>query len=424
MFFKKWAFFFIVDAISFLIFMFLLGMARFDWVWLTGAYILTLIAAYQASNDVSSELQRLRNKAVEEKVKAERVADATGEAAKKVVLMAQAQAEKEVKQATEETNKWKQSLIEKSKGFPTLLQAIDYYESLRDKKVEDYLTQKSHPSLKGAEVVREEAQRRRKAEFESKRAKALVEYYESIAPFLLDYKDEIVDSVDDAKYRDYDAEEQLDPATLFLAKEEFRALPSVERNQKALDRFWARPKPKWLMGKLYERYIGYLYESDGYAVDYVGIVRGYEDLGRDLICQKGEDFVVIQCKNWAQFKTIHEKHIFQFFGTVFQYRDENPDRKVRAIFYTTTKLSELARRFSQELGIELKEGFKFEKAYPSIKCNISQANGTMIYHLPFDQQYDTCKIGKGKGEFYCATVKEAEDSGFRRAFRFKGIGKA
>jgi len=387
-----------------------------------GAYVVTIIAAWQASNDVSAELSRLRDRAVEEKLKAEKVADATGEAAKQVVLSAQGEAKKAIAAAIEEANKWKQSLIEKSKGFPTLLKAIDHYEALRDNKVEHYLISKPYPSLKGSQVVKEESQRRRKAEYETKRAQALVEYYESIAPFLLDFKDEIIDSVDDEKYRDYDEEERLDPATLYLAKEEFRALPSVERNQKALDRFWARPKSKWMLGKLYERYVGYLYESDGYSVEYEGIIKGYEDLGRDLICQKGNDLVVIQCKNWAQFKTIHEKHIFQFFGTVFQYRDQNPGKKVRAIFYTTTKLSDLARRFSQELGIELKENFKFERAYPSIKCNISQTNGTRIYHLPFDQQYDTCKIEKEKGEFYCSTVREAEDNGFRRAFRYRGIG--
>ena len=60
--------------------------------------------------------------------------------------------------------------------------------------------------------------------------------------------------------------------------------------------------------------------------------------------------------------------------------------------------------------------------YPCIKCNIS-ADGTKIYHLPFDQQYDNVKIETHKGEFYCATVKEAEDAGFRRAFRHK-FGKA
>lgn len=215
-------------------------------------------------------------------------------------------------------------------------------------------------------------------------------------------------------------EETQDEITKYLSKEEYRKLPSIERNQMALDRFWKRPKSKWLIGRLYERYIGYLYEERGYDVEYVGIFKGYEDLGRDLICQKGKDFIVIQCKNWSKFRTIYEKHIFQFFGTVFQYRDENPDRKVKAIFYTSTKLSNLAKRFSKELGIELKENFKFDKEYPCIKCNISRVDGTKIYHLPFDQQYDNTKVEKERGEFYCKTVKEAEDASFRRAFRYKG----
>lgn len=54
--------------------------------------------------------------------------------------------------------------------------------------------------------------------------------------------------------------------------------------------------------------------------------------------------------------------------------------------------------------------------YPVIKCNIS-SNGEKIYHLPFDQQYDRTLI-KNNGEFYALTVKEAENKGFRRAFRW------
>jgi len=142
-------------------------------------------------------------------------------------------------------------------------------------------------------------------------------------------------------------------------------------------------------------------------------------LGRDLICKKGKEYIVIQCKNWSKFKTVYEKHIFQFFGTVFQYKDENPDKEVTAIFYTSTKLSELARRFSKELNIKLEENYKFDFNYPSIKCNVSRVDKTKIYHLPFDQQYDKTKIEKGRGEFYCKTIKEAEDAGFRRAFRHK-----
>jgi hypothetical protein len=353
-------------------------------------FIIMVIAACQSANHVNKEIKK---KCQEEA--------------------------KQREQAQKETKLWKASLIEKNAGFPTLLKAIEQYETIKDEKVEQYLRYKSHPSRKGAEVVREEAHRRRQAEYENKTTKAIIEYYESIAPFLIEFKNDIIDIDDEEKYREYDEEERLDPAIYYLTKEEFRKLPSQERNQMALDRFWKRPKSKWLIGRIYERYVGYLYEEQGYDVEYVGIFKGYEDLGRDLICQKGKDFIVIQCKNWAEFRTIYEKHIFQFFGTVFQYRDKNPDRKVRAFFYTSTELSKLARRFSNELGIELKEKFKFDKDYPSIKCHTSKIDGTKIYHLPFDQQYDKTKLEKKYGEFYCKTVKEAEDAGFRRAFTYR-----
>ena len=315
---------------------------------------------------------------------------------------------------------WKQSLIEKSSGFPTLFKAIEEYEEKEDRKTSYYLLSKSHPAKKASQIVQEEARRRREAEFAYKNTRAIIEYYENIAPFLLDYRDDIEEEKEDYILREYSEEERDDPVTNFLTKEEFRKLPSVERNQMALDRFWQRPKPRWLIGRVYERYIGYLYEEKGYDVEYVGIFRGYEDLGRDLICGKQNDITVIQCKYWSQFRTIYEKHIFQFFGTVFQYRDENPDKKVKAIFYTSTTLSELARRFANELHIDLNENFKFDQAYPSIKCNVSRIDGSKIYHLPFDQQYDKTKIEKHRAEFYCRTVKEAEDTGFRRAFRWRG----
>jgi hypothetical protein len=83
-------------------------------------------------------------------------------------------------------------------------------------------------------------------------------------------------------------------------------------------------------------------------------------------------------------------------------------------------LSELARRFAAELGIELVENDKFDTSYPCIKCNISRATGDRIYHLPFDQQYDTTRIEYNRGELYCSTVEEAESAGFRRAFRWRG----
>lgn len=51
----------------------------------------------------------------------------------------------------------------------------------------------------------------------------------------------------------------------------------------------------------------------------------------------------------------------------------------------------------------------------------SRATKEKIYHLPFDQQYDKTKVEPARGEFYCRTVAEAEEAGYRRAFRYHGL---
>jgi len=323
--------------------------------------------------------------------------------------------------------KLKEGVIQMAKerqvGFPWLAKAYDELLRIDTTNAATYLETKERPAYSAAEIVREQGRLRREAVRDKKIAEYLVAYYENIAPFLIDLKEEVDIGSDEEKklLKEYSQEELQDFATHYLTKEEYRKLPSVKRNQVALDRFWTRSKSKWLIGRIYERFVGYLYEQKGYDVEYVGIFKGYEDLGRDLICQKGNEFIVIQCKYWSQFRTIYEKHIFQFFGTVFQYKDENKSKKVKAIFYTTTKVSDLARRFAQELGIQLEENFAMDKQYPCIKCNISRIDKTKIYHLPFDQQYDNTKVEKSRGEFYCATVKEAEEVGFRRAFKYQGL---
>lgn len=318
---------------------------------------------------------------------------------------------------------WKKSLIERSSGFPSLHKAIVEFEKLSDDHLVDSLRYKKHPAKSAAINVHEEAKRRREAEFETRKVKSLLEYYETIAPFLIDLKDDFIDlENEEIILGDYTEEERLDAVTNWIPKQDYRRLPPIERNQKALDNFWHREKSNMLLGKLYERYIGYLYEVEGYDVNYFGIEEGLHDLGRDLICKKGDSEIIVQCKNWSSFKTIYERHIFQFYGTTFIYKENNPGKNVRAVFVTTTELSEVARKFANSLGIIVKENFKFDQSYPCIKCNINNATNTKIYHLPFDQQYDRTKI-INPGEFYCRTVKEAEEKGFRRAYRWQGDTK-
>lgn len=316
----------------------------------------------------------------------------------------------------------KQLAKERQIGFPWLAKAYEEYFELQDRQLVDFLKYKKTPALQASEIVKEYGKIRREAIRDKKIAEYLVMYYENIAPFLLEYKEEVdIPSDEDINtLLSYDEDEKEDEVTNYLTKEEFRKLSTAEKNQLALDRFWKRKKSKWLIGILYERYVGYLFEKKGYIVNYHGIEKGFDDRTRDLICQNGKETILIQCKNWSEYKTIYDKHIFQFFGSIFQYHYSHPEEKVRGIFYTSTSLSDLARIFAQELSIELQERCKFDITYPSIKCNISTKKAEKIYHLPFDQQYDKTHIDINRGEFYCSMVNEAENKGFRRAKRWMG----
>ena len=260
-------------------------------------------------------------------------------------------------------------------------------------------------------------------------AQGIINYYQELFPFLEEFLGDI-DEETLKKVLSRNIEEPIkeideigiDPVRIYLSTlsdEEYQRLSTAERNQFALDRYWSRSKSNWQLGKDYERYVGDIYENDGYNVYYQGILEGFDDLGRDLICRKEEETIIIQCKRWSQHKKIHEKHINQLYGTVIKYIIDHPNEKVGAILYTTTKLSDRAKEFAKYLSIGIAEEFPFQK-YPSIKCNVSRRNGEKIYHLPFDQQYDKTLIEAETNECYVETCKEAEDLGFRRAWRWKG----
>ncbi len=315
---------------------------------------------------------------------------------------------------------------EYAKGYPTLAKAYEEYLALQDKQLVDLLKYKAHPAPKASDILQVIAKQRREADAERRMYRYLVEDYETLMPELAELREDFDGTGADEGYlveadEPPEVDEAKDNAALFLSKEQYETLSPSERNQVALDNYWKKRKSKWHIGIMYERYVGSVYEQQGYDVSYEGIIKGRQDLGRDLIAKKGQETVVVQCKNWSRFKLLHEKHIFQFFGTVFKYRDEHRSENVRALFYTTTNVSDLARRFGNELGIEMKEQEKLPQPYACIKCNIAPATGEKIYHLPFDQQYDRVKIKPRLGEKYCSTVAEAEKLGFRRAMRFQGL---
>ncbi len=251
-----------------------------------------------------------------------------------------------------------------------------------------------------------------------------------------DEDEEMPVRIDDNHIEDNDDEDRVKD---YLTQEEYRNLPSVERNQMALNRYLKnRKKSKWAIGRDYEMYVGYLFEKKGYFIEYTGIIDGFEDLGRDVIAIKNNEVCIIQCKRWAHWKEMREKHIFQLFGTSMEYWIKNfknnkkprsfkefakflNENKLRPIFFTSTNLSDKAREMANALSVEIIENEPLGE-FPRIKCNINTDElglQTKIYHLPMDQQYDRTIIGNRVGEFYAFTVKEAEDAGFRRAFKHR-----
>lgn len=217
-------------------------------------------------------------------------------------------------------------------------------------------------------------------------------------------------------------QEDFDRVQFYLSKEEYTSLSVDERNQLALDRYVKGQKTKWQIGRDYELFCGITYERDGWDVEYYGMEKKLNDMGRDLIAKKNNIHHVIQCKFWAHNKMIHEKHITQLFGTTVEYgMNLSNNITVKAVFITNIKLSDSARKFADKLGVIVKEDTPLED-FPRIKCNVNKdeyGEESLIYHLPFDQQYDRTKINK-KGEFYAFNVDEAVKAGFRRANKFFG----
>lgn len=330
---------------------------------------------------------------------------------------------KEEERATNRVQKLNQDferlLAEKTKGFPWLANAYADYLHLEELKESKHLTNKKRPAFKAAEMVKASAARRREAECTAKILRYQIEYYENLFPWLTEFKSEEIaeELIRIEAHKEQDNES--DSSRFWLSKGEYMSLTPRKKYQLALERYWKRKKTKFEIGRDYERYIGWTYEREGYAVYYQGIIKGFDDLGRDLIATKGKEVTVVQCKYWSRDKTIHEKHIFQLYGTMTSFQIENPELAVLGRFVTSTSLSDRSKKFSDHLGIKISENTPLEE-YPCIKCNIGAASGERIYHLPFDQQYDTTKIEPEKGEMYCKSIEEAEQKGFRRAMRYRG----
>ena len=299
------------------------------------------------------------------------------------------------------------------------IQTIDI-ESLA-KALENGNSKKQEEKAVKIKQIRKEVQQRLER---YKMAEYQLEYLKQLYPVLDDVLESEYSELPDSVTREIP---DYDVAKDYLSKEEWAELTETERNQRALDRYCqGHNKTKWQIGRDYELFVGYECMQAGYEVDYFGSNMGLEDLGRDIIAKKDNKILIIQCKYWSEQKVIHEKHIAQLYGTTMCYCMERETQQtffqkdiVQAVLITNITVSDTARKFAEYLGVKVIENHAMGQ-FPRIKCNIGKGEDgqpTQIYHLPFDQQYDNVKINQ-PGEKFAYTIKEAEDAGFRRAYRW------
>lgn len=340
------------------------------------------------------------------------------------VRLKKIKSQREFEEFKESIKNKEQSMIKELEDFQNLLKDKNFRFSKMAQEFSDistryfddtayYLSHKERPAYSAADTVRLLKRETKEHVKELTELRLKLTYIEKMFPNINDIFDPGFDESDEFEL---ETEENTDRVRLFLSPEEYSKLSTTEKNQLALDRYVEQRKSKWQVGRDYEMYVGHKLEHKGYRVQYTGIIENLEDMGRDLIATQGGKTLIVQCKNWSQEKTIHEKHIFQLYGTLILYKLDNPMFEVKGVFITTTKLSGKARAVARELDIEVIEQLPLGD-FPRIKCNINRTSGEKIYHLPFDQQYDTTVINKKDGELYTFTVKEAEDLGFRRAWR-------
>lgn len=359
-------------------------------------------------------------------VDARKIKDETKRAKEQILFLANREAnlikeenKKKIADIEEERNLLTAAKTAAIKDFPVLATIIADYENAKDLALENNLRYKDRPAVKAADEVKKIRGEKRILIAENRAYKWELLHLKKLLPWLEDIEEEAITPVHDYINANF---AENDSAGFWLTPDEYMRLRSTEKYQLALNRYCTRYKSNQEIGTEYERFIGYMYETMGYKVEFVGIEKGLEDLGRDLICTNDKEVLIVQCKCWSnkKNKVIREKYINQLCGTALMYKIKHPECKktIKPVFVSTVPYSDMAKEFAKCLNIQCIVQ-PLEK-YPMVKCNINLSTNEKIYHLPFDQQYDKCVINKKLGECYVMTVQEAENKGFRRARRWLG----
>lgn len=204
-------------------------------------------------------------------------------------------------------------------------------------------------------------------------------------------------------------------AVVLVAIIAFRNFTDDSKAQEELSRYLTEPMSPFQTRRFYERYIGHIYENQGYDVGYLAPLKGYTDHGRDIVVTTPNEILIVQAKCWSKRRVVHDNDIYQLYGKMMHFKMNSQDstRNTRAVLYSTTQFSSLAKQAASALGVEIRTE-RINRSYPMVKCSVSPT-GDKVYYLPFDPVYDRVKIDRRRDELFVRTVDQAVKKGFKRA---------
>lgn len=174
-------------------------------------------------------------------------------------------------------------------------------------------------------------------------------------------------------------------------------------------------RSKKYIGLDYERFIGYLLESNGYSVMYNGALKGVKDGGIDLIASKENDLLLIQCKLYKRGRNIPSGYAYRLKASVDRYCQDHPEVK-RAVGYLVTNyaVSAKAQYVADTSGLQTAI-VRYDRYYPCVKCvsfNTQKGARRSYYYMPWQASYDKVNVLPKADDCYVFTAREAESLGY------------
>lgn len=134
-------------------------------------------------------------------------------------------------------------ISETQQTYPWLAALLASYNENRDNEFACYLINKPHPAFETAVKVREIAKEKRQIETQLRQTQHQLLYYETVFPWLEEFK-ELDPREAFSMVSLTDGDDEYEYLRLFLSPEEYKKLPTVEKYQRALDRYKVRKKNK------------------------------------------------------------------------------------------------------------------------------------------------------------------------------------